>query len=142
MRHLLKISRGGILWGVLIFLAIPLAQEPVVARMTPSVKPIKIWTGTASWYGQDFEGRITASGEPYDMNADTAADPSLPFGSIIRIINTKTGKSQLARINDRGPFVDGRDLDVSYQVARNLGIVGRGVARLRIELLEVPPRHE
>jgi rare lipoprotein A len=110
--------------------------------MSPSVHPIRIWTGTASWYGQDFQGRITASGEPYDMNADTAADPSLPFGSIVRLINTKTGKSQLARINDRGPFVDGRDLDVSYQVARNLGIVGRGVARLRIELLEVPPRHE
>jgi rare lipoprotein A len=98
--------------------------------------------GTASWYGQEFQGRTTASGEPFDMNASTAAEPNLPFGSIVRLKNMKTGKSQLVRINDRGPYVDGRDLDVTYQVARNLGMIGHGVSRLRIELLEVPPRHE
>jgi rare lipoprotein A len=76
------------------------------------------------------------------MNANTAADPNLPFGSIVRVKNMRTGKSQLVRINDRGPYVDGRDMDVSYQVACNLGMIGRGVSRLRIELLEVPPRHE
>jgi len=142
MRLLLKLFRKGIFWAPLLFLAIPLAQEPAVARATPPVKPIRVWVGNASWYGQEFQGRTTASGEPFDMNANTAAEPNLPFGSIVRLKNMRTGKSQLVRINDRGPYVDGRDLDVSYQVACNLGMIGRGVSRLRIELLEVPPRHE
>ncbi|MGB6429345.1 MAG: septal ring lytic transglycosylase RlpA family protein [Candidatus Acidiferrales bacterium] len=142
MRRLLKIVRGGIFWALFLFLAIPLAQEPVVALAPQPNKPIRVWMANASWYGQEFQGRTTASGEPFDMNANTAAEPNLPFGSIVRLKNMRTGKSQLVRINDRGPYVDGRDLDVSYQVACNLGMVGRGVSRLRIELLEVPPRHE
>jgi peptidoglycan lytic transglycosylase len=142
MRRFLKILRTGIFWAPFLFLAIPLAQEPAVARAVPPAKPLRVWMGTASWYGQEFQGRTTASGEPFDMNANTAADPTLPFGSIVRLKNMRTGKTQLVRINDRGPYVDGRDLDVSYQVARNLGMIGRGVSRLRIELLEVPPRHE
>jgi rare lipoprotein A len=142
MRRLLKIFPRGIFWALFLFLAIPLAQEPVVALAPPPVKPIRVWMANASWYGQEFQGRTTASGEPFDMNANTAAEPNLPFGSIVRLKNMRTGKSQLVRINDRGPYVDGRDLDVSYQVACNLGIVGRGVSRLRIELLEVPSRHE
>jgi rare lipoprotein A len=142
MRRLLKLFRGGIFWAPFLFLAIPLAQEPAVARVPPPARPLRVWTATASWYGREFQGRTTASGEPFDMNANTAADPNLPFGSIVRIKNMRTGKSQLVRINDRGPYVDGRDMDVSYQVACNLGMIGRGVSRLRIELLEVPPRHE
>jgi len=142
MRLLLKLFRKGIFWAPLFFLAVPLAQEPAVARATPPAKPIRVWVGTASWYGQEFQGRTTASGETFDMNANTAAEPNLPFGSIVRLKNMRTGKSQLVRINDRGPYVDGRDLDVTYQVACNLGMIGRGVSRLRIELLEVPPRHE
>ncbi len=74
------------------------------------------------------------------MYAYTAAHPTLPFGSLVRLVNPRTGKSQLVRINDRGPYVDDREIDVSYGVAHRLGITEKGLARLRIELLEVPPR--
>ncbi len=76
------------------------------------------------------------------MYSATAASVSLPFGSIVRLVNPKTGKSQVVRINDRGPYVDGREMDVSYEVARRLGIDNVGVSRLRIELIEVPTRRD
>jgi len=142
MRRLLKMLHGGIFWALFLFLAIPLAQEPVVARATTPIKPLRVWIGNASWYGQGFQGRTTASGEPFDMNANTAAEPNLPFGSILRVKNLRTGKSQIVRVNDRGPYVDDRDIDVSYQVACKLGMIGTGVSRLRIELLRVPTRPE
>jgi rare lipoprotein A len=115
-------------------------EAPLVAHPTQPIKPIRSWTGTASWYGTKFHGRKTASGEKFDMYASTAASPTLPFGSLIRVYNTKTHVGQLVRINDRGPFVDDRDLDVSYLVACRLGIQDIGVSHLRIELLEVPKR--
>ncbi len=74
------------------------------------------------------------------MYASTAASPTLPIGSLIRVSNPKNHVKQLVRINDRGPFIDGRELDLSYLVARRLGIEEQGVSRLRIELLEVPKR--
>jgi rare lipoprotein A len=109
-----------------------------VAKASQPIKPLKVWYGESSWYGPKFEGRTTASGESYDMTASTAAHATLPFGSIVRLINTRTGRSAVVRINDRGPYVGGRELDVSYQVAEKLGIIDRGVVRLRIELLQVP----
>jgi rare lipoprotein A len=72
------------------------------------------------------------------MYSATAASVNLPFGSLVRLVNPKTGKSQVVRINDRGPYVDGREMDVSYEVARRLGIDNMGVSRLRMELIEVP----
>jgi rare lipoprotein A len=101
-------------------------------------KPIKIWECSASWYGKDFDGQFTATGEIYDMYGATAAHPSLPLGSIIRVVNTRTHRSQVVRINDRGPYVERRGLDVSYEVARRLGFDRAGVAKVRVELLEVP----
>ena len=74
------------------------------------------------------------------MYATTAAHPTLPLGSIIRVVNTRNHRSQIVRINDRGPFVEGRELDVSYEVARRLGFDNRGLAKVRVELLEVPQR--
>ncbi len=68
----------------------------------------------------------------------TAAHPTLPFGSIVRLVNVKTGRSQVVRINDRGPYVDGREIDVSFLVASRLGLLDQGIGRLRIELLEQP----
>lgn len=99
---------------------------------------MKVWFGTASWYGPTFQGRTTANGELYDMSALTAAHPSLPFGSLVRVINTHNGKSVVVRINDRGPYVGNRNMDLSYQAADKIGLIGRGVSRLRMELLEVP----
>jgi rare lipoprotein A len=115
-------------------------EAPLVAHPSQPIKPIRVWSGRASWYGSKFHGRKTADGEKFDMYAATAASPTLPFGSLIRVYNTKTHVGQLVRINDRGPFVDGRDLDVSYLVACRLGIRDQGVSSLRIELLEVPKR--
>lgn len=104
------------------------------------LKPLAVWECTSSWYGEDFDGQPTATGEPYDMYGATAAHPTLPLGSLVLVINTKNHRSQVVRINDRGPYVEGRELDVSYEVARNLGFDQRGLARVRLELLEVPSR--
>ena len=74
------------------------------------------------------------------MYAETAAHPTLPLGSIVRVVNTRNHRSQVVRINDRGPYVEGRELDVSYEVAKQLGFDQRGTAKVRLELLEVPSR--
>jgi rare lipoprotein A len=112
----------------------------VAIRAVKPIKTIKSWTGTASWYGPGFHGRTTASGQPYDMYAATAAHPWLPFGSLVRVVNLKTGQSELARINDRGPYLGERELDVSYLVASRLSMLEPGLAEVRIELLEQPRR--
>jgi rare lipoprotein A (peptidoglycan hydrolase) len=105
-----------------------------------SPKPLKVWEGVSSWYGEDFDGQPTANGETYDMYAATAAHPTLPLGSVVRVVNLRNHRSQVVRINDRGPYVEGRELDVSYGVAQKLGFEHRGLDRVRIELLEVPSR--
>jgi len=107
---------------------------------TSQPRPLAIWQCTTSWYGEDFDGHATATGEPYDMYATTAAHPTLPLGSIVRIVNPRNHRSQVVRINDRGPYVEGRELDVSYEVARRLGFDESGLAKVRLELLEVPSR--
>lgn len=123
---------------LLAFTLAPSLQAPLVARPSQPIQPMKVWFGTASWYGPTFQGRTTANGELYDMSALTAAHPSLPFGSLVRVINTHNGKSVVVRINDRGPYVGNRNMDLSYQAADKIGLIGRGVSRLRMELLEVP----
>jgi rare lipoprotein A len=138
-----RLSPKALRIGALFFLMLVASaglQAPVPGAFTLSGKPIKTWTGTASWYGPGFHGRTTASGQPYDMYAATAAHPSLPLGSVVRVVNLKTGESQLALINDRGPYFGGRELDVSYMLASRLGILEPGTASVRIELLEQPRR--
>jgi len=83
--------------------------------------------GLASWYGEKFHGRRTASGERFDMNALTAAHPSLPFGSRVRVRNLRNGREVEVRINDRGPFTGGRVIDLSRAAAQVLGLVQAGV---------------
>jgi rare lipoprotein A len=140
MRKKLVVLIGSLPFLLLTLALTPTLEAPLVARPTQSVPVLKVWYGEASWYGPTFEGRTTASGELYDMTASTAAHPKLPFGSMVRLINPRTGRSTIVRINDRGPFIGGRELDVSYQVAEKLGMINRGVAKLRMELLEVPKR--
>ena len=124
--------------------ATSLQNSPVPAKSASNSarqpKPLAVWECTTSWYGEDFDGQPTATGEPYDMYGATAAHPTLPFGSIVRVVNTRNHRSQVVRINDRGPYVEGRELDVSYAVAQKLGFDHRGLARVRLELLEVPSR--
>ena len=111
---------------------------PSASKTVGPQKVLRVWECVASWYGEDFDGRPTATGEIYDMYAATAAHPDLPLGSIVRIVNPRNHRSQVVRINDRGPYVEGRELDVSYEVARKLDFDLTGVAKVRLELLEVP----
>jgi rare lipoprotein A len=92
-------------------------------------------TGTASYYGKQFHGRKTASGERYDMNRLTAAHRTLPFGTTVRVTHLKTGKSVVLRVNDRGPFVRGRIIDLSLAAARRLEMLRSGTAPVRLEVL-------
>src|SRR5262249_11056740 len=91
--------------------------------------------GTASWYGANFHGRRTANGETYDMNAMTAAHTTLPMPTIVRVTNLDNGRSVIVRINDRGPFVDDRIIDLSRAGARELGFADNGLARVRVTVL-------
>jgi rare lipoprotein A len=91
--------------------------------------------GIASWYGGTFHGKTTANGERYDMNGLTAAHRSLPFGSKVRITNPATDDSIIVRINDRGPYVGNRVIDLSRAAARAVRIIDRGVAPVRLEVL-------
>jgi len=92
-----------------------------------------IQIGSCSWYGRWHQGRLTASGERFNMFAMTAAHRTLPLGTVIRVINPANGKMVKVRINDRGPYFEGRVLDLSAAAAKALGISRKGVAQLRIE---------
>jgi peptidoglycan lytic transglycosylase len=91
--------------------------------------------GIASWYGRRYHGKATSSGEPYDMYAMTAAHTTLPIPSYVRVTNVKNGKSVVVRINDRGPFVEGRIIDLSYTAAHRLGVLAGGAALVEVETL-------
>ena len=91
----------------------------------------------ASWYGPGFHGRKTANGEVYDQNSFTAAHKSLKFGTLLKITNLKNNKSVVIRINDRGPYINGRDLDLSKAAASELGMVRKGVAKLKVEEIKI-----
>jgi rare lipoprotein A len=140
MRKTLFFAWAAVRWVLLMFLIAPALEAPLVAFPSEPIRPIRVWGGTASWYGPGFDGRKTANGEIYDMQGLTAAHLTLPFGSLVRLVNQRTGRSQLVRINDRGPYVEGREIDVSYGVACRLGMQDQGLARVRLELLEVPRR--
>ncbi len=96
--------------------------------------------GEASWYGIEERGRPTASGEPMDPAALTAAHRTLPFGTIVEVMNVETGATVHVRINDRGPFVGSRVIDLSHEAARRLGMLRMGVAEVRLSIQSVPPR--
>ena len=107
-------------------------------RYTPRVDPDYDETGLASWYGPGFQGKPTANGEIYDMNALTAAHKTLPLPSRVRVENLENGRSIVLKVNDRGPFVHGRIIDVSKRAARELGFLRAGVARVRVTVLDSP----
>ena len=89
--------------------------------------------GLASFYGDEFQGRTTASGARYDKHALTCAHPSAPFGTRLRVTDLETGRSVVVTVNDRGPFAPGRVIDLSRAAARKLGMIQRGLARVRVE---------
>lgn len=108
--------------------SLPIPWERLPA---PSHGPVQ--EGVASWYGPAFQGRRTASGEVYDQERLTAAHQTLPFGTRVRVTNLENGRHVVVRINDRGPFKKRRILDLSRAAAREIGMLGRGTARVRIE---------
>ncbi|MEM6907087.1 MAG: septal ring lytic transglycosylase RlpA family protein [Pseudomonadota bacterium] len=108
------------------------AFEPPLERETILRE---LGSGVASYYGRRFHGRRTASGERFNMNALTAAHKTLPFGSRVRVTNRANGRSVIVRINDRGPFVRGRTIDLSRRAAKEIGMISRGHARVTLELM-------
>jgi rare lipoprotein A len=106
--------------------------------LPPDAKPIFAETGLASWYGAPYHNRAGSNGEVYNMHAMTAAHRTLPLGSIVRVTNVKTGQAALVRITDRGPFVDGRILDLSLAAAKKLDVWQPGVAEVKVEVMLAP----
>jgi rare lipoprotein A len=110
------------------------AQTKAEARKQAKPKPYQI--GTASWYGEYFVGKTTASGEPYDMYDMTAASLTIPLGTYVKVTNLRNGKAVVVRINDRGPVVEGRIIDLSYGAATALQFSNRGLQRVRLDLVD------
>jgi rare lipoprotein A len=115
---------------------LPYTPPPEPSAPPPSAAPSRA-TGIASYYAHQHDGRRTASGERFDMQELTAAHRTLPFGTRVRVTNLDNGRSVVVRINDRGPFIKKRILDVSYAAAQELRMIHRGTARVRLDVL--PP---
>ena len=109
-------------------------QTPEVRKPAGKPKPYQI--GTASWYGEWFDGKPTASGEPYDMYDMTAAHLTLPLGTYVRVTNLRNGKAVVVKVNDRGPIVPGRIIDLSYGAAEALQFRSRGLQRVRLDVIK------
>ncbi len=125
-----------IAFGAVLAACAPLSQE---RRYLPRPGEEEFWrykeVGLASWYGEEYHGRPTASGEQYDMYAPTAAHRTLPFHTIVRVVNLENGQVTKARINDRGPFIPGRIIDLSRKGAQDIGILHTGTARVTVEVI-------
>ena len=119
----------------------PDSNQGIPGQTQDVISPIptkKFQVGKASWYGRIFQHHKTASGEPYDMHDFTAAHRTLPLGSWVKVTNLKNDKSVMVRINDRGPIMKSRILDLSYGAAMILGVGDQGVAKVRLEVIETP----
>jgi rare lipoprotein A len=119
------------------------AEKPGVGGLPASRRPNSDdWKeemqGVASWYGEDFNGHLTASGEVYDMYEYTAAHKTLPMGTVVKVVNLENGMSTQVRINDRGPFVEGRIIDLSRTAGRAIGIRDAGTAKVKLEIVKWP----
>lgn len=117
-------------------LALPGCGRKKRAPRAPAA-PAPGWTetGIASWYGNPYHGRRTSSGEVFDMGQMTAAHRTLPFGALVKVSNLENKRTVSVRINDRGPFIEGRIIDLSRAAAKEIGLLGPGVARVRVELI-------
>ena len=106
-----------------------------ISAIEPAPYAEEIGTGMASWYGPNFAGRSTANGERFDPQQLTAAHPTLPFGSLVRVTYLDTGRSVVVRINDRGPFAQGRVIDLSEAAAREIGLIDPGHGEVSLALI-------
>ena len=112
-------------------------NKPGIRHQAGKGQPYQV--GTASWYGEDFEGKPTASGEDYDMYDMTAAHPTLPLGTYVKVTNMHNGRAVVVRVNDRGPIVPGRIIDLSYGAAQALHFEKQGLQRVRLDLVPTKP---
>ena len=133
--HLRIIRRRILAAATLLGTSLAMASGGAVAIAGEASRPPHALEGLASWYGRQHHGLRTTSGERFDMRALTAAHNTLPFGSRVRVIDMASGRSVVVRISDRGPHVAGRVIDLSVGAGRLLGIIGAGVARVRLEVL-------
>jgi rare lipoprotein A len=117
---------------LIFFLAVPFYQNKSFAVEKYSN------IGLASWYGSDFQGKKTASGRLFDMNAFTAAHKFLPFGTIVKVVNLRNGKGVIVSVIDRGPFSKKRIIDLSHAAAKSIGLLKRGIAKVKIEVISKP----
>src|SRR6202790_668111 len=138
MRRPLFVTWAANRWVPLMFLIAPAMEAHLVDLKSEPVKQIKVWVGDASWYGPNYDGKKTANGERFNAEILTAAHPSLPFGPWVRVVNTRNGRFEVVRINDRGPYQEGREIDVSYRVAAEIGLINSGVTKVRLELMQLP----
>lgn len=130
----------------MLFAAEPCAAASAIEQAPPPVRPAglhraaiypvaRTLIGVASWYGRQHAGRPTASGEIHSIHLRTAAHRSLPFGTLLKVTNLRNGRTSVVRVNDRGPFVAGRTIDLSEQAARDLAMLEDGLAHVRLEIL-------
>lgn len=116
------------------------APVPVVSERTAAAQRKALLRGLATWYGEAFHGRTTASGETFNMNALTACHPTLPFGSLVKVVNLKNGRSVVVRITDRGDLEQGRIIDLSRAAADKLAMTQKGVVPVVLDVLSRGPR--
>jgi rare lipoprotein A len=133
----MKISLPALSLSLLLLLSC--ARTPHIIP-PPTYNKGQVIEGIASWYGKEYHGKPTASGEIYNMYAQTAAHRTLPLGTVVQVTNKKNGKSVVVRINDRGPFIKGREIDLSYGAAKRINMVNDGLAPVQIVILELPGR--
>lgn len=118
----------------------PVQHQPKSATKSPHVRKARPYQiGTASWYGSYFHGKETASGEPFNMYDLTAAHPTLPLGTYVKVTNLRNSRTVVVRVNDRGPVVEGRIIDLSYEAARVLHLENQGIQQVRLDLVPEPP---
>lgn len=113
-----------------------LSKESLLAKNSSS---IAVTEGKASFYSDEFHGRKTANGETFNMDKLTAAHPSLPFGTWVKVTNLRNGKDVVVRINDRGPFTKGRIIDLSISAAKEIGIIKSGTVQVKLEAIQSKP---
>lgn len=111
-------------------------SKEIAVTKTPRLSYKQTWTGVASWYGEDFHGRLTANGETFDMYSMTAAHKTLPLGTVIKVTNLDNRKSCKVRVNDRGPYIEGRLIDLSYAAAKKLEFDHLGTARVKLQVIK------
>jgi rare lipoprotein A len=109
-----------------------------ISAQVMAAQPGQVLTGVASYYHDSLHGNQTASGKRYNKNALSAAHKSLPFGTRVRVTEVNSGRSVVLEVNDRGPFVKGRIIDLSRRAAKELGIIRKGIAKVKVEVLRVP----